>query len=172
GATVYHLFTEAGSYNVVLTVTDDDGLQAAASDIVELVVPEAVVPHLESVDIVFEPIISKKLPLYYIPTIISMNLPYFNLLTFDVTGIADPIQDSKISLFFDNNHDRIAIYWDNNLITTMDDVAAWQWYDIDLPDIITKNEPYSFFIIYDGYQEEWVQENNRPELKITLNAKK
>ncbi len=38
GATVYHLFTEARSYNVVLTVTDDDGLQVAASATVEVVV--------------------------------------------------------------------------------------------------------------------------------------
>ncbi len=99
---------------------------------------------------------------------INWNSPYYYLLTFDVTGISDPIQDSKISLFFDNNHDQVAIFCDNNLITTVDDVAAKLWYDIDLPDIITENKPYTFLIIYDGYQEEWVQEEMRAELIVSF----
>ncbi|MCP4625410.1 MAG: PKD domain-containing protein, partial [bacterium] len=139
GPIVYHHFTEAGSYNVVLTATDDDGFQAEASYTVE-----AVVPPLDPVEMVFKPFISKNLPTYYIPTIINWKLPFFYLLTFDVTGITDPIQDSNINLFFDNDHDRIAIFYDNNLITTVEDVAAKQWYDIDIPDIITENKPYTF----------------------------
>ncbi len=149
GADVYHHFSEAGLYNVVLTVTDDDGLQAAASDTVEVVVQP-----LNPVDIVFEPSTSSNSPLsgHYI-------------LTFDVTGITDPIQGSKISLFFENSHDQITIYHGNDLITTVDDVAARQWYDIDLPDIITQNEPNIFIIKYDPYQE-WLQEENHAELTV------
>ena len=87
-----------------------------------------------------------------------------------MTGITGPIQDSKISLFFDNNHDQINIFYDTNLITTVDDVAARQWYDIDLPDIITENKPYTFLILYDENQEEWEQEDNRAELTINLQS--
>ncbi len=161
GAIVNHLFTEAGSYNVVLTVTDDDGLQAAASDTVEVVVPEGGVPGggvppLEPVNMVFEPST-------------SMNSPQSGhyILRFDVTGITNPIQESKISLFFENYHDRITIYCNNNWITTVYDVAAQLWYDIDLQDFITENKLYTFIITYDPYQQ-WVQEENQAELVVSL----
>ncbi len=111
---------------------------------------------MNPVDIVFEPSTSSNSPLsgHYI-------------LTFDVTGITDPIQGSKISLFFENSHDQITIYRGNDLITTVDDVAARQWYDIDLPDIITQNEPNIFIIKYDPYQE-WLQEENRAKLIVSF----
>ena len=95
-------------------------------------------------------------------------MPFYNILTFDVTGITGPIQDLKISLFFDSNHDQINIFYDTNLITTVDDVAANLWYDIDLPDIITENKPYTFLIIYNQNQEKWVQEDNRAELIVSF----
>jgi hypothetical protein len=50
----------------------------------------------------------------------------------------------------------------------VDDVAARQWYDIDLPDSITENKPYTFLIIYNGYQEEWEQDDNRAELIVSF----
>ena len=154
-ATVHHLYTEAGSYQIVLTVTDDEGLQAVASGIVVVTAPAlGGNVNSETDSTVFVPSSSMNSPLsgHYI-------------LTFDVTGIAGQIPDAKIRLFFDNPHDRITIYCGNNLITTRNNIAARQWYDIVLQDMITENKKYTVIVSYDPYQQH-IQEQNQAELIV------
>ena len=141
------------TYYIAVSAYNTDDYESDYSQELVYTLPDS---ESTSPNLVFEPSDSTNSPLsgHYI-------------LTFDVTGITGQIAEATIRLFFENPHDRITIYCDNNLITTLNNVAAMQWYDIALQDVITENKLYIVIVSYDPYKQ-LIQEQNQAELIVAL----